>query len=73
MSCRLEDEDFILAPQDKGEPPSWVPALRGKRVVWVDRKLFEQIKKRRHEKPCEICPDNIKTNCSFHKERAEQK
>ena len=66
MSCRLEDEKFCLAPQDKGEPPNWVPASLYDQVEWVDRELFDKIKAKRHEKPCELCTDAIKKQCEFH-------
>ncbi|MBK5191215.1 MAG: hypothetical protein JJE19_06955 [Methanosarcinales archaeon] len=63
--CRLLDPQLIVAPRDKGEPPLWVPAWHGEDVVRVDRDLFEKLKKLRHEydKPCNICPDEIKSKC----------
>lgn len=69
MSCRLEDTNFILAPQDKGEPPSWVPAIHGEQVEWVDRELFDKIKARRHDKPCELCTTGIKERCEIYKQK----
>lgn len=65
--CRLKDPMLIVAPQDKGEPPSWVPAWHGEKVVWVDRKIFDKLKRLRDEKPCEICPVEIKEDCKYEK------
>ena len=31
--CRLEDPMLVVAPHDKGEPPSWVPVFHGEDVV----------------------------------------
>lgn len=66
--CRLLDSTLIVASHDKGEPPSWVPAFRGEEVVWVDREIFEQLKELRDNKPCGICPKEIKKNCKIDKE-----
>ena len=66
--CRLVDPTLIVAPHDNGEPPSWVPAFRGEEVVWVDREIFEQLKELRNNKPCDICPKEIKKNCKIDKE-----
>ncbi len=62
-SCLLEDKNLIIAPQDKGEPPSWIPRFHGERVVWVDRGIFEILKKEIHNKPCLICPYEVKKYC----------
>lgn len=61
--CLLIDPKVIVAPQDKGEPPSWVPAWHGEKVFWVNRPIFNQLKEKRHKKPCKICPDEIKKKC----------
>lgn len=65
--CRLEDPMLIVAPHDKGEPPSWVPAFHGEDVVWVEREIFDELKKLRHKKPCKICPIEIKKKCRCEK------
>ena len=65
--CRLEDPMLIVAPQDKGEPPSWVPAFHGEEVIWVEREIFDKLKKLRHNKPCKICPIEIKKKCKCEK------
>lgn len=69
--CRLVDPTLIVAPHDIGEPPSWVPAFHGEEVVWVDRKIFEQLKELRDNKPCGICPIEIKKKCKIDKERTK--
>jgi hypothetical protein len=63
VKCRLQDSDFILAPQDKGEPPNWVPAYNNEEVIWVDRKVFDKIKRLRWLKPCKQCPQEVKKSC----------
>lgn len=63
--CRLVDPELIVAPHDNGSPPSWVPAFHGEEVVWVDREIFDKLKKLRDNKPCEICPIEIKKNCKI--------
>jgi len=63
MDCLLTDPMVILAPQDKGEPPSWVPAWHGETIFWVDRRLFNQLKENRTKKPCKICPEEISKKC----------
>jgi hypothetical protein len=65
--CRLVDPRLIVAPQDKGSPPSWVPAFHGEEVVWVDREIFDKLKKLRDDKPCNICPTEIKKKCEISK------
>lgn len=65
--CRLVDPRLIVAPQDKGSSPSWVPAFHGEEVVWVDREIFDKLKKLRYEKPCDICPIEIKKKCEINK------
>jgi len=67
--CYLMNPKLIVAPQDKGSPPSWVPAWNNERVVWVDRELFDKLLKLREHKPCDICPKDVKDIC--HKEDAE--
>ena len=69
--CRLVDPELIVAPHDKGSPPSWVPAFHGEEVVWVDREIFDKLKKLRDEKPCEICPVEIKKKCKMNKKLEE--
>lgn len=61
--CRLVDSELIVAPHDEGSPPSWASAFRGEEVVWVDREIFDKLKKLIDEKPCEICPAEIKKKC----------
>jgi len=64
MTCKLTDHKLIIAPQDHGEPPAWVPYIPCRMVVWVHRELFDALKARRFEKPCDICPDTIKRLCN---------
>lgn len=64
MTCKLTDHKLIIAPQDHGEPPNWVPYVPGRMVVWVDRVLFDMLKARRFEMPCDICPDEIRRVCN---------
>jgi len=61
--CLMVKNDLILAPHDPGSPPSWAPYHKGAEIHWVDRKLFDQLKKVRYEKPCHICPDFLKSKC----------
>ncbi len=61
--CRLVENNVILAPHDPGSPPSWAPGGPGITVFWVDRPLFNKLKELRHKKPCDICPDQIKSTC----------
>lgn len=62
--CRLaEDNNLALLPLDKGSPPPWYPAFAGVEGVYVERELFDKLKKRRYGKPCDICPDEVKTKC----------
>lgn len=64
--CRLSDDPgLIVAPHDKGEPPSWVPALHGEQIVWVDREIFDKLKELRNKKPCNICPKEINEKCGY--------
>lgn len=59
MKCILNDpEQVLVGPQDKGEPPSWMPAFAypRARVYWLDREVFDELKRRRNRKPCNICP-----------------
>jgi len=64
--CRLAyDEKLIVAPQEKGEPPAWVAVSTCVEVIWVDQELYEQWKSRRYEKPCDICPKEIKGKCAL--------
>lgn len=65
--CRLVDPKLIIAPHDKGSPPSWVPAFHGEEVTWVDREIFDKLKKLGDDKPCDICPIEIKENCEINK------
>ena len=71
-ACRLVDPTLIVAPQDKGESPSWVPAFNGEEVVWVDRETFDKLKKLRENKPCDICPMEIKKKCKIATEDLEE-
>jgi hypothetical protein len=64
VKCRLQDKDFILAPIDKGEPPSWVPAYNDEEVIWVNREVFDKVKAQRWFKPCSICPQEVKESCA---------
>lgn len=70
--CRLVDPELIIAPQDNGSPPSWVPAFHGEEVVWIDREIFGKLKKLRDDKPCEICPIEIKKKCKIATEELEE-
>lgn len=63
--CRLLDPNLIVAPHDKGSPPSWVPAFHGEEVVWVDREIFDKLKELRDNQPCNICPNEIKKKCKL--------
>ena len=65
LKCRLLSDDLVVVPHDKGEPPSWVPTFLYRQVVWVDRELFTQLKHRKNEMPCDICPDEIKNRCAL--------
>ncbi|MCK4825147.1 hypothetical protein KA005_55880 [bacterium] len=64
MTCKLTDHKLIIAPQEPGKPPNWVPYMPHRKVVWVDRVLFDQLKACRYDKPCDICPDEIKKWCT---------
>lgn len=65
--CRLLSDKLMLAPDEPGEPPSWVPAYPGVEILWVDEELFDQLKKLKYEMPCYICPDEIKKKCEWFK------
>lgn len=67
--CLLEDPKVVIAPQDPGEPPSWVPSLPGGRISWVNRDVFDALITRRHDKPCDICPSEIKEQCEVEREQ----
>lgn len=61
--CRLLSDKLVLAPEDPEGPPSWAPSQPGVEILWIDRKLFDKLKKLKHEMPCHICPDEIKKKC----------
>jgi hypothetical protein len=61
--CLLKDPRVTIVPQDPGEPPSWTPFFPGSQIFWVDRNVFEALIARRHNNPCDICPDEIKEKC----------
>lgn len=62
--CLLEDPRVTIAPQDPGEPPSWVPRpFIDSLIFWVNRDVFNNLKAKRHKKPCDICPNKIKVKC----------
>ena len=65
MKCRIgEDRYLIIVPQDKGEPPNWVPVREIDEVHWVDRDTFNYLKTNRHNQPCDKCPIPVKDKCS---------
>jgi len=64
--CILNDpEKVLVGKQEKGEPPGWVPsfAYPNAIVVWLDAPEFEELKKRRWDEPCDICPEQVKERC----------
>jgi len=63
QKCLLVSDDLIVVPHDKNSPPSWAPVWLYRYSAIVDRELFDQLKARRYEKPCDICPENIKSIC----------
>jgi hypothetical protein len=70
IECELVSPNLIIAPQDPGSPPSWVPAFHGEKVIWVDRAIFNQLKKYRVNKPCHVCPNELRSNCKVLKTSA---
>jgi len=66
LNCILNDpEQVMIGVQDRGEPPSWMPrfAYKDAILVWLYRDKFEILKKRRNDKPCDICPSKVKKHC----------
>jgi hypothetical protein len=66
INCILNDpEQVMIGVQDRGEPPSWVPrfAYRDAILVWLYRDEFNILVKRRYDKPCDICPKEVKKAC----------
>jgi hypothetical protein len=62
--CRLLDDKLIVVPHDPGEPPNWAPVRPGMQLVILDRKEFDELKVRKYDRPCDICPDEIKERCN---------
>lgn len=67
--CRLLSPYLVVAPQDKNGPPCWVGITREQEVVYVDRNVFDALLRRKHDMPCDICPDEIKNTCKRYMEK----
>lgn len=61
IKCLLLDPKTIIVPYDKGSPPPWAPYWSGGRIAWVDRRMFDELKVRKYNMPCDICP--LKGSC----------
>lgn len=61
--CLLTKVDLILVPYDPGRPPAWTHSLKGAEIHWVKRRLFNKLKLVRYKKPCNICPEFLKSKC----------
>ena len=64
MTCKLLDPKLTVAVQELGCPPNWIPFFPGGWAVWVDRATFDALKARQHDKPCDICPEEVKRECN---------
>ena len=66
--CLLTNPDkLLIGKREEGEPPSWIPAFAYPRadVVWLDKKVSDELMKRVNEPPCDICPNKIKDKCTL--------
>ena len=67
MECMLRNPKVVIAPQDPGQPPSWVDTANIITVIWVDRMLFNELKVRKYDIPCDICPSELKDKCKLYR------